>query len=354
MSDTAISADTGEVASQETPAAVVQNAFEAEDVGVISDADAKEYFEDNSTLVPEVEEAPVADPEPEAEGEEVTGETEAEPEQEAEAEEADAEEEGEAEAEEAAEPELVEFTFGGKKLEVSKGDMTDELAGKVQQFTNEVWGDYTKKSQANAEVQKTLSAKSESVEKLMALNGEALQTYSVGLQLRNDIQQLQSVDMESLWSTNPDQARVYSDSLAQKQAEFQNIVSLVDQQETALNEAKQNHSVQRGVEGRKALNDKIQNFETEVAPKVVDYVMKEYGWDKATAERWDQNPDMTDMARKAMLYDQSQAKMKSASKKAAPKAKPVASMKAKGKGATTSDPSKMSMEQLSKHLKLKP
>ena len=188
----------------------------------------------------------------------------------------------------------------------------------------------------------------------MDLNGEALQTYSVGLQLRNDIQQLQSVDLDTLWQSNPDQARIYSDSLAQKQAEFQNIVSLVDQQETALNEAKQSHSVRRGQEGRKALNEKIQDFETKVAPKVVDYVMDSYGWDKATAEKWDQNPDMTDMARKAMLYDQSQAKMQSASKKTAPKAKPVASMKAKGKGATTSDPSKMSMEQLSKHLKLKP
>jgi len=349
MSDTAIVGDTAEVASQETPAAVIQNAFEAEDVGVISEADAKEYFEDNSTLVPEVEEAVEADPEPEEIGEEVTDETEEELEADAE----EAEDEGEAE-EEAEASEEIELTFGGNTKKFAADATAAEIAKDVQAFGDKMYADYTRKSQANAQTQKTLAAKSESVEKLMDLNGEALQTYSVGLQLRNDIQQLQSVDLDTLWQSNPDQARIYSDSLAQKQAEFQNIVSLVDQQETALNQAKQDHSVRRGQEGRKALNNKIQDFETKVAPQVVDYVMESYGWDKATAEKWDQNPDMTDMARKAMLYDQSQAKMQSASKKTAPKAKPVSAMKAKGKGATTSDPSKMSLEQLSKHLKLKP
>lgn len=349
MSDTAIVGATVEVASPETPAAVVQNAFEAQEVSVVSDAEAKEYYEDNSTLVPEVEEAPEADPELEEIGEEVADETEEE--LEADAEEAEDESESEDEVEEV---EDYELTFGGNSKKFPAGSMTPEIAKELQNFGDKMYADYTRKSQANAQTQKTLASKSESVEKLMDLNGEALQTYSVGLQLRNDIQQLQSVDLDTLWQSNPDQARIYSDSLAQKQAEFQNIVSLVDQQETALNEAKQSHSVRRGQEGRKALNEKIQDFETKVAPKVVDYVMDSYGWDKATAEKWDQNPDMTDMARKAMLYDQSQAKMQSASKKTAPKAKPVASMKAKGKGATTSDPSKMSLEQLSKHLKLKP
>jgi hypothetical protein len=184
----------------------------------------------------------------------------------------------------------------------------------------------------------------------MELNGDALQTYSVGLQLRNDIQQLQQVDMNKLWQSNPDQARVYSDTLAQKQAEFQNIVSLVDQQETALNEAKQYDTVHRGEIGRKQLNAKVKDFETKVAPRLVDYVMKTYGWDQSVADKWDQNPDMTDMARKAMLYDQGRSKLKSVSKSTATKAKPVSAMKSKGRSSGSSDPESMSMAQLSKHL----
>jgi|TARA_Y100000310_G_C20704273_1_gene833443 hypothetical protein len=355
MSDTAISTDTGEVAPQED--AVVNSAFEAQEVGVVSAKEAAEYLEDNETLVPD-EEAPKegGDPEPEKIGDQVEAEPEAveEPE-EAEAE-AEAAEDEDAETDPAdQEPENVEFVFGGKKLEVARGDMTDELAEKVTQFTDEVWADYTTKSQANAEMTKTLSAKTESVEKLMTLNGEALQTYSQGLALRQDIEMLQSVDMNALRQHDPDQWRYNTDLLAQKQADFQNIVALVDQQETQLNDAKQIMSEQRGIENRKTLNNKIKDFETKVAPQVVDYVMETYGWAQDVAERWDQNPDMTDMARKAMLYDKMQAKTKSASKQPAPKkADPVAAAKNKGKAAATTDPTKMSLDQLAKHLKLPP
>ena len=247
----------------------------------------------------------------------------------------------------------LKFNFGGNTLELDKSSVPEELVGTIDKFTSDIWNDYTRKSQANAETQKTLVTQRENVEKLMELNGDALQTYSVGLQLRNDIQQLQQVNMNELWQSNPDQARLYSDSLAQKQAEFQNIVSLVDQQENALNDAKQSDTVRRSEEGRKQLNAKVKDFETKVAPKLVDYVMKTYGWDQTVADRWDQNPDMTDMARKAMLYDQGRAKMKSASKSATTtKATPVTAMKSKGKSSGSSDPESMSMAQLSKHLKL--
>jgi len=341
MSDTAISTNSGEVAPQED--AVASNAFEAQEVSVVSAKEAAEYLEDNETLASD-QKAPEADSEPEETGDQVTEEPEA-------AEEVDTEETDEAEIE----PENIEFTFGGKHLEVAKGDMSDELAGKVQQFTDEVWADYTTKSQANAETQKTLSAKADSVEKLMTLNGEALQTYSQGLAIRQEIDMLQSVDMNALRIHDPDQWRYNTDLLAQKQADFQNIVALVDQQETYLDAAKQAVSEQRGVEGRKTLNNKIKDFETKVAPRVVDYVVKTYGWEQGVAERWDQNPDMTDMARKAMLYDEGQAKTRSASKQPAPtKAQPVAAAKNKGKASAQTDPNKMSMEQLSKHLKLPP
>jgi hypothetical protein len=354
MSDTAIVDNNVEVA-QETPPAVVKGTYEAEDVSIVSNEEAEEYFKDNSSIV-DGEKDKETDTPPETDDEEVEDEEVAESETEDESEseeEAEDEDEDEAMEEDTEEDTTVKYNFGGNTLEIDKSKVPEELSDKIQQFTSDIWTDYTKKSQANADVAKTLTTQRENVEKLMQLNGDALQTYSVGLQLRNDIQQLQQVDMNELWQSNPDQARVYSDSLAQKQAEFQNIVSLVDQQENALNEAKQVEIVRRSEEGRKLLNEKVKDFETKVAPKLVDYVMKTYGWDQATADKWDQNPDLTDMARKAMLYDQSRAKMKSASKSATTKkAKPVTAMKSKGKSSGSSDPDKMSMEQLKKHLKL--
>jgi hypothetical protein len=343
MSDTAIVDNSVEVA-QETPPSVVKGAYEAEDVGVVSSEEAEAYFEDNSSIAePEKAEeadAPVVDDAEEVEDELAADDSEDEHD--------DDEEESVDEATE--ESNIVEFNFGGNKLELDKSSVPEELVGTIDKFTSDIWNDYTKKSQANADIQKTLATKNENVEKLMELNGDALQTYSVGLQLRNDIQQLQQVNMNELWQSNPDQARLYSDSLAQKQGEFQNIVSLVDQQENALNDAKQSETVRRSEEGRKQLNAKVKDFETKVAPRLVDYVMKTYGWDQTVADRWDQNPDMTDMARKAMLYDQGRSKLKSVSKSTATKAKPVSAMKSKGKSSGSSNPESMSMAQLSKHL----
>ena len=354
MSDTAIVDNNVEVA-QETPPAVVKGTYEAEDVSVLSSEEAEEYFKDNSSIV-DGEKADEADTPPKDDAKEVEdeeiAETETEVEDEPDEDESEVEDEDEA-MEEETEEDKLKFNFGGNTLELDKSSVPEELVGTIDKFTSDIWNDYTRKSQANAETQKTLVTQRENVEKLMELNGDALQTYSVGLQLRNDIQQLQQVNMNELWQSNPDQARLYSDSLAQKQAEFQNIVSLVDQQENALNDAKQYETVRRSEEGRKQLNTKVKDFETKVAPKLVDYVMKTYGWDQAVADRWDQNPDMTDMARKAMLYDQGRAKMKSASKSATTtKAKPVSAMKSKGKSSGSSDPESMSMAQLSKHLKL--
>jgi len=350
MSDTAIVDNSVEVAP-ELPLPVPKGAYEAEDVSVVSSKEAEAYFEDNSSIA-EPGKAEEAKPQVRDDAEEVEDEEVAEVEDEAETDtdEAEIEDEDEAEEEATEEDSKVEFNFGGNKLKLDKSSVPEELVGTIDKFTSDIWNDYTRKSQANADIQKTLATKNENVEKLMELNGDALQTYSVGLQLRNDIQQLQQVNMNELWQSNPDQARLYSDSLAQKQAEFQNIVSLVDQQENALNDAKQSETVRRSEEGRKQLNSKVKDFETKVAPRLVDYVMKTYGWDQTVADRWDQNPDMTDMARKAMLYDQGRSKLKSVSKSTATKAKPVSAMKSKGKSSGSSNPESMSMAQLSKHL----
>lgn len=312
---------------------------EAQPVEVMSDAEAAEIEAGELTL--EDLEGPsetkadtnadegTSDPDPNAEGD---------------AEEGDETGEGEGE------PETVEFTFGGNKLEVPKGAIPDELAEKIQTFSNDTYADYMRKSQANADVAKTLATRSEAVEKLTQLNGQALQTYSLGLQLRSDIEQLQSVDLPALWQSDPDQARRVSDVLASKQADFQNIVSRVQEFETGMDEQQQQFVVQQRTEGRARLENYAKDFTSKIAPEIVAYVVNDYGMDETEAGNWDLNPIVAQMAHKAMLYDRMQAEA-AKPQKPKPAAPNVVPIKAKGTARTgTTDPDKMSMDQLAKEI----
>lgn len=274
-----------------------------------------------------------------------------EPETVAEDDEGETGEEGE-EADEDAEPETVEFDFSGNKKAFPKNATMAEIADEVQGYVKSIEADYTRKSQANAEQAKVLATRAEAVEKITSINGEALQTYSRGLQVRQEIEQLAQVDVNALWQSNPDQARRVSDMLAAKQAEFQNIVATVGQQEAALDEAQQGELVRRMEEGKATLDRRIKNFSTEKAPEVVAFVVKEFGMAQADADKWAANPDMTQMAYESMMYRRMQAGAKKPAAKPT-QAKPMTAMKAKGAASgSVRDPGKMSDAQFRKHLGL--
>lgn len=256
-----------------------------------------------------------------------------------------------AEAEDGDEEEAVEmrsFDFGGNKLEVDASQIPVELADKIDEFSKSTWSDYTRKAQANAETAKSLTAQADAVAKLSALNGDALQTYSEGLQLRSEIEQLGAIDLPALWQSDPDQARRVSDTLGSKQAAFQATLAKVGEQEQALDTAQQAELARRSDEGKASLDKRIKNFTTEHAQSVVDYVV-DRGMAKSDAEQWALNPEVTEYAYKAMLYDRMQAK---AAKPKPKPAKPVKPMKAAGTATNKNDPEKMSMRDLQKHLGL--
>jgi len=270
---------------------------------------------------------------------------------------ADAEDEadgdGDQEDAEADPPEMREFDFGGNKLEVPADAVPPELADKIDEFTKGTWADYTRKSQEVAEQTKSLTARAEAVEKLSAINGEALQTYSRGLQLRTEIEQLSQVDLTPLWQSEPDRARRISDALAAKQAEFQSIVAVVGQQEQALDQAQREEIDRRSQEGREVLDKRIKNFTTEHAPAVVKYAVENYGMSQTEADQWATNPVVTEMAYKAMLYDRMQTAK--AGKTVPPRGevtKPVKAAKTAGRAQAPNNPDKMSMGQLRKHLSI--
>lgn len=248
------------------------------------------------------------------------------------------------------EPELREFDFGGNKFTVPKDAIPDELAAEIEKFTKGTWSDYTRKSQDVAEQKRALEAEKTAVERLAKLNGDALYSFSKGLQLKNEIEQLQRVNLDQLWQSDPDRARRVSDQLAVKQAEFQRTIHDVQTKEAELTTAQQQEVQRQMEEGRKHVERYVKGFEQKV-PEVVEYVTKTYGMTKEQAESWPLNPATAAMAYKAMMYDRMQAS--ASTKKTVGKAevKPVVPQKGKG-GVAVKDAARGSVEDMKRLLGL--
>lgn len=270
--------------------------------------------------------------------------------------EAEAEPEGkeaktEGEDEEAeSKPKMREFDYGGNKLVVPADEVHPEVGDRLEKFSKDIWSDYSRKSEAIAVEKKEVSTQREAVAKLSGMNGEMLQTYSYGLQIRSDIAQLEAVDLKAEWASNPDRARQISDALSAKQAEFQNIIARVGEQETAMSTAQQEDITKRAEEGETALEKYQKGFSTTAAPEVVQYVQDAYGFSAEEAAKYRLNPAVTQMAHKAMLYDRMQAR--AAKPAPVPGAKPVKAMKAAGAAGGTSNLEKMSDAEFRKRIGL--
>jgi hypothetical protein len=295
---------------------------------------------ENSTVPAGEVETPETETETEAQAE-GTEDQGAEPE----AESPEGEGEGEAVVEE------VEFDFGGNKFKAPKGAIPDNIAAELEKFTKGTWSDYTRKSQEVAEARKSLETRERAVEKLATVNGEVLNIYSRGQGVKAELEQLQRVDLNALWQSNPDQARRVSDELAKKQAEFQNIVSTLNAKEAEASQAQQAEIVRRADEGKQLIERRIKGF-TQKVPEVIDYVSKTYGIPKDAAERdWPLNPATAEMAYKAMLYD----RMQTVNKKptlAPTQAAPVTAMKAQGNAKPGKSVKNMSTSEMARHLGL--
>tara|TARA_R100001377_G_C3193965_1_gene111743 strand:- start:2447 stop:3454 length:1008 start_codon:yes stop_codon:yes gene_type:complete len=288
----------------------------------------------------------------EVEHEEIAAEAEESDESNEEAVEEGGEETGE-ETDETNEPEMRSFDFGGNKLEFAVDAIPPELATKIDEFSKGVWSSATKSHQETAERAKTLQTQEKTVAKIAELNGEALETYTRGLQERSDLEQLKAVDLNQEWQVNPDRARQISDAIASKEAQFQQTLSLVQQQEEAADAQQKERLATIAAEGVEMLNKRIPNFSTEKAPELLNHVRQQHpNISQRELDAWALNPVITEYAYKAMLYDrQTQATKKRPTKHLA-QTKPVKGIKNTGKATLTRKAEKMNMSELSKHLGL--
>lgn len=291
-------------------------------------------MEDDATAPIEgVEEEAVTETEESTEVEE----TEAEPTDD----EPEGDEEGEEEEEPEPEVELEEYNFGGNKLELPKDQVPEELRGKIKEFSDGIWSDYTKKNQDISERSKSIEARESAVEKFSSLHGESLETYSQGLRVKAEIQELSGFDLNELWQSDPDTARRVSDQLSAKQQEFQGIVNMVAEQEQGLAQAQEEEIYRRSEDGKVSMERRIKGFSGK-AKDVVDYAIKS-GIDKSEAGNWSLNPIVTEMAYKAMMYDRAQATVKKPKTQTA-QANPIAPTKNKGKSKANTNPDNMNVK----------
>jgi len=227
-------------------------------------------------------------------------------------------------------PEYREYDFGGKKFQVNKDALSDEQSEQFESFGKGLQSDYTKKTQELAGQRKQIEAREQSAEKLLSLQGDTLDMYSQGLAIRQELAQLNGIDLNQLWQSNPDQARQVSDAISQKTKEFNATVQQVSAKEGEMAHTKQADRQAREIEGEKALNARIPQF-TEKVGEVIDYFCKTFGADKkATEAGWRSDPVVTELAYKAMMFDKMKANVKKGSKvgpATATESKPV-----KGKG----------------------
>lgn len=243
--------------------------------------------------------------------------------------------------------EIREFVFGESKLSVSADSITDEIADKIHRFSDEIASNHAK-SKKDADVLKdSLTLQDKALRNLSTLNDEALNVYSQGLRLKEDIAQLSQVDLNPLWQSNPDQARRISDALGRKQAELQSVIAQVGQREQAMGLAHEEETARRQTEGRAILDRKYNNFSSEKSPALIKYAVSK-GMDSHEANNWALNPIVAEMAYKAMLYEQMQSQVKNK-----PKLKqvvaPVKASKVKGNSTSgVKDLGKMSMAEYAK------
>ena len=244
------------------------------------------------------------------------------------------EEDGETEETEGEGDEEVIINFGGTQLAFKKGEVPQDVFDATQDFVKNVEAAHGKRSQKLSEDSKEVESKAKTFDKLLSLSGDALNAYSRGQALQNEIDWIDNQDVNALWqSQDPkdrDRARQMSDQRSQLQRELNQTINTVDSFERQREQTLKEENERLMTEGRKKVDSVIKDFSTVHAPVVEKYVQETFGMTEDEASQWPLNPAVTQMAYESMQY---RKMMEAANKKPAPKPKnadPVSNKKTRG------------------------
>jgi hypothetical protein len=232
------------------------------------------------------------------------------------------------------EPEEVELQFGAKSLKVAKGAIPEAVLAELEDFTKNVQGDYTRKTQEVAEQRKAVEAERQLFQRLSELKGDQLKAFTTGQALAAEIEQLEKIDLNAVWQSDPDQARRIGDALSVKRAEFQKQVDAVAQHGAAMSAEEQRAIATLEEAGRAEMRRAVKGFDETAEREMVAYAVK-MGISEQDAKKWPLNPKTAQLAWKAMQFDKLQAQTKAATAAKPPPA-PTAPVKAIASKSTAS------------------
>lgn len=207
-------------------------------------------------------------------------------------------------------PELMEVNFGGIKLEVPRDfqhvtvDNWQSLVEQAQKSAGDWQADYTRKTQAIADQRKSLETAEATVQRLRGLQGEALQHFARGMYLKEQIDQLDALDMRALRESDPDQFREVLDQKRILQDELERAAAQTNHAESQMAEAQNVEIGRRTEEGRQTISRQVRNFD---GSRLEEYAVSK-GVTPEAAKQWPLNPAMAVMAWQSMLFEEMQAK----------------------------------------------
>lgn len=224
--------------------------------------------------------------------------------------------------------EEIEFDVAGTKHKFPKGTPLEVALEKVQEYAKGVEADWQRKYQETAALRKAAEEQAKVSQRLLSLKTEQSAVYAEGVKAAQEIEYYSKIDLNSLWQSNPDQARMVSDRLAQANYKFNQVQAQLGQYGEQLNQAERQFVEARSKEGEQVVAKAIKGWNAQVEAEVVAYAVKTHGINEADAKNWRLNPVATIAMHKAMLWDRMQAKAaKPSPAPEAPKA-PVVPIKA--------------------------
>lgn len=249
--------------------------------------------------------------------------------------------ETEAEETEAEAPAEVEIDFWGNKKSWPANTPLSVIAAEVEGLMKSGQADYTRKTQEIAEQRKALEAELSVVQKMRSLDETMRREFDKGLRIKEELAELEQVDLDALWQSNPDHARRVSDAKASKIAALRATAQKVEEYEVALAREEQQRAASLTARGREVVAREIKGFDDATEARLINYAMQRFAIPEDQAKQWPLNPAGAVMAYESMLYREMQAKAAKAVKTTPPPAAPVKPI------ATRSAPSRKTPDQMS-------
>lgn len=232
------------------------------------------------------------------------------------------------------EPDLVEIELNGKKYAVP-AELKD---GYLMQ------ADYTRKSQANAELARALDARKAEVEAQFNVSEEVLQARAALMVHDNQLEQFKNTNWQQFENDDPVGAMSAWRQFQQLKETRGNIAAYLHEQQTTRSAKAEQETANRMRETREFAESKIPGWTPEVDAKITEFALSHLGQTVDTLKAA-YSPNVYKTLHLAWLGHQSLIKQQATPKPSAPNIQPLRTVSAKASAPVSKAPEDMSMDE---------